>query len=643
MNSRNRRLQATVWALVIVIVPFSNLYSIQNSQALSNRVLSSQKTATQSMSLRHAQSFQKIENAQKSQPAVIYSTLLGGFQEEITWAVAVDNAGDVYVGGLTYSGDFPTAGALDAGLDGTNDCFVSKLDADGSRLLFSTYLGGGGHRDNHEEVTGLVIGPEGNIYVAGQIASEGLPIRNAIQPNFGGGEFDAFIAKFVPDGSEVLYATYFGGSGIDNAIGLSVDADGNAYVTGLTSSEDFPTRNALQSTHGGGGLDAYVGKLNADGSELVYSTYLGGSEHDAGFGIVADSQGNVYLTGSTGSTNFPIKNAVQPSHAGGVNLFGFSSDAFVAKLNSTGSELIFSTYLGGSDAEHFDILSFTARIAVDADGSAYVTGDTQSHDFPTRNAVQADHGGGDLDAFVTKFNATGSEIMYSTYLGGLASDRGRGIIVDPASGHAFVSGLTNSVDFPLENAVQPTPGGGGFDAFLSILEPEGSTLFYSSFLGGNDRENAMSLALDSMGNVYVTGWTASTNFPITESVFQTSNAGLSDAFVYKLSYREPTSVANHPRDVPEAFALHQNYPNPFNPTTTISFSLAASRNVTLTIYNALGQQVRNLLTAVPHQAGHFVVRWDGKDQDGRSVASGVYLYRIQAGNFVEVKKMLLLP
>jgi hypothetical protein len=246
-----------------------------------------------------------------------------------------------------------------------------------------------------------------------------------------------------------------------------------------------------------------------------------------------------------------------------------------------------------------------------------------------------------LDAFVAKLNSTGSALIYSTYLGGFGSDRGRGITVEAATGRAYVSGLTSSPNFPLVNAVQPFFAGGNFDAFVVQLNPSGSELLYSSYLGGSEFDNALGMALDSDGLTYVTGITASTDFPTTEGALQRVQIGVADAFVTKLAISMPTAIDNHDANLPTTFELHQNYPNPFNPATTIEFSLPTFAPVTLSIYNTLGQEVRTLLENTPYRAGHHRVRWDARDQHGRPVASGIYLYQIQAGSFVQVKKMLL--
>jgi len=279
-----------------------------------------------------------------------------------------------------------------------------------------------------------------------------------LQPNLGGGYYNAFVARLRADGSALVFSTYLGGSGEDFGSGIAVDpTTGDALVTGWTTSTDFPTANPLQPNLGGGG-DAFVARLRADGSALVYSTYLGGTGDDYGYGIAVDpATGDALVTGWTQSTNFPTANPLQPTYGGGYY------NAFVARLRADGSALVFSTYLGGSGVDR------GLGIAVDpTTGDVLVTGDTGSTDFPTANPLQPNFGGGD-DVFVARLRADGSALVYSTYLGGTGDDYGYGIAVDPATGDALVTGVTYSTNFPTANPLQPTYGGGYFDAFVARI------------------------------------------------------------------------------------------------------------------------------------------------------------------------------
>jgi hypothetical protein len=392
-------------------------------------------------------------------------------------------------------------------------------------LSYSTYLGGSGY----ESGQAIAVDGAGNAYVTGDTASADFPTAGLLQPSFGSGTSDAFVAKLNAAGSALVYSTYLGGSFGSWGTGIAVDSFGNAYVAGNTTSTDFPTANPFQAINKAiptARFTAFIAKLNAAGTALVYSTYLGGSLENWSYGIAVDSSGNAYVTGSTFSDDFPTMVPLQAINKATPKTETVT--AFVAKLTSTGSALVYSTYLGGSEGESGQ------GIAVDSFGNAYVTGYTSSSDFPTANPMQAsDHG--DFDAFVAKLNPAGSALVYSTYLGGSAVDYGYAIAVD-SSGNAYVTGRTYSTDFPTANPLQASYGG-ELDAFVAKLNAAGSALVYSTYLGGNRYDEGNSVAVDSSGNAYVTGVTYSTNFP-TASPFQANCGGCSsyaDAFVAKLN------------------------------------------------------------------------------------------------------------
>jgi hypothetical protein len=456
-------------------------------------------------------------------PVLAYSTYLGGGDVDFPGAIAVDAAGNAYVTGLTWSSNFPTANPLQAAHGGgCCDAYVAKLNAAGSALAYSTYLGGNGV----DFPRAIAVDAAGNAYVTGRTESPNFPMVNAVQAAFRGGSGgDAYVTKLNADGSALAYSTYLGGSSRDEGTAIAVDAAGNAYVTGWIVSNDFPTANPVQAAHGGGFGDAFVTKLNAAGSGLIYSTYLGGSDSEYGEGITVDAVGSAYVTGLTASTNFPTTSPVQAAYGGGI------FDAFVVKLNPSGSARVYSTYLGGSGRDG------GYGITVDASGSAYVTGSTNSPNFPTASPLQAVYGGGISDAFLTKVNPAGSALAYSTYLGG-SGDDWRGSLYDIAvdgAGNAYITGSTNSLNFPTTRPLQTAFGGGDSDAFVAKLNPAGSALAYSTYMGGSGRDEGLGIAVDAAGNAYVAGSTDSRNFPTTSPVQAVYGGGDLDAFVAKIT------------------------------------------------------------------------------------------------------------
>ncbi len=397
---------------------------------------------------------------------LVYSTYLGGNSvgggvgDDYGYGIAVDSSGNACITGSTRSANFPVRGALQATYGGNVDVFVAKLNAAGG-LVFSTYLGGSGV-DGALQANDIALDVSGNIYVTGRTDSTDFPTQNAFQA-VKAGDGDAFVTKLNPTGTALLYSTYLGGSDGEVGIGIAVDPSGHAYITGGTTSTNFPTLNPFQSAKSGGAVwEGFVTKLSADGSTLVYSTYFGSTGQDFGHGIAVDTSGHAYVTGETGgfgSSNIPTVNAVQPMPGG----FG---DAFVTKFNPAGSGLVYSTFLGGNGSD------VGLAIAVEPSGSAYITGYTQSDNFPVQNAVQPHRGSFDFqfDAFVTRLSPAGSAFVYSTYLGGAQTEFGHGIAVDGIA-NAYVTGSTSSSDsFPRINAVQFTYGGLQSDAFVAKIK-----------------------------------------------------------------------------------------------------------------------------------------------------------------------------
>jgi len=504
-------------------------------------------------------------------PVLKYSTYLGGSDEDYGMKIAVDSSGNAYVAGYTGSPEFPIQSAYQSANAGSYDAFVTKLNTTGSALVYSTYLGGSGWDDAY----GIAVDASGSAYVTGYTDSTDFPFTSGAFQTSLLGLAAAYVTKLDPSGSALVYSTYLGGTYVDWGTAIAVDSSGQAYVMGSAFSDDFPVQNAYDETCGSDGLcdsgnyfDGFLAKLDAAGATLMYSTYLGGSEDDFPSDLALDSSGNAYVTGQTYSPDFPTTPNAYDTVCGTDGDCNVDyTDVFVTKVNpfqSGAASLVYSTYLGGS------VDDGGSGIAVDSSGKAYVAGYTQSYNFPTTAGAYdltcGTDGACDLtwDAFVIKINPSGSgpaSLAYSTYLGGSGGDEATVISVD-SSGNAYVVGDTDSTDFPMRNPIQATYAGGTcvydstsypcYDLFVSKLAAAGSSLLYSTYLGGSGDDIPWGIALDSGGSVYVAGYTYSTDFPTTAGVFDTTcgtdepptcNGGLSDAFVAKIALQPVASVA----------------------------------------------------------------------------------------------------
>jgi hypothetical protein len=470
-------------------------------------------------------------------PILGYSTYLGGSMSDRAAAIAVDNVGSAYVTGWTFSTDFPEEGpSLERGAE--EDVFVTKLNRFGTDLVYSTFLGG----DDYDHAQGIAVDSQGSAYITGYTKSTDFPVKQPFQ-SLNRGNDDAFVAKLSADGSSLIYSTYLGGRESDRGAAIAVDAAGRAYVTGYTLSDEFPIAPLvcaprLDCPYQNGRrdrADVFVTKFDAQGDDLVYSTYLGGNDQDTADAIALDDSGRVIVAGTTLSTDFPTEIPIQVSSAGGMD------DGFVTKLDSNGHALIFSTYLGGSNRDSIQ------GLALDSSTNIYVAGTTSSNDFPTTpGAFSERYKGGDYDVFVARLRFSGTEIQYSTYLGGESSDVARGLAVTDA-GNACVTGYTESTVFPTLNAIQadkapPLTGMDGRDVFVTKLNRAGSALLYSTYLGGEGMDYAQGIAMDELGHAYVTGLANSADFPTapprpcipSQCPFQAVFAGGGDVFISRI-------------------------------------------------------------------------------------------------------------
>ncbi|KAF5434668.1 Beta-propeller repeat-containing protein, partial [Candidatus Methanophagaceae archaeon] len=479
---------------------------------------------------------------------LVYSSYLGGNHWQEGRGIAVDNNGYVYVTGFTISTDFPILNGYQTTYQGSTnnwggDVFVTKFDTTKSgeaSLLYSTYLGGSYDDSGYR----IAVDKNGCTYITGATSSSDFPILNGYQTTFQGDwTGDIFISKLdtTKSGiSSLLYSTYLGGNAYEGAWGIAADSIENVYVVGYTNSTDFPILNGFQ-TNLQGNCDGFITKIDTTKSgtvSLIYSTYLGGSGSDAGFGIVVDNRGYAYITGDTSSTDFPILNGHQTI------LQGYNN-AFIAKIDTTKngkSGLLYSTYLGGDQDDR------GLGIDIDNNENAYITGQTTSSDFPILNGYQTTYHGRENpwggDGFVAKFDTSkigDSSLLYSTYLGGSNDEYGFRIAVDK-NGYAYVTGTTNSIDFPTlkgyQMRFQGDRGWWGGDGFVTKFDTSKigkSSLLYSTYIGGKSDEESNGIAVDSSGNAYITGFTSSTDFP-TMKGYQMKRQGYLDAFLTKLSF-----------------------------------------------------------------------------------------------------------
>lgn len=540
-------------------------------------------------------------------------------------------------------------------------------------ISFSTFLGG----TDWDIGQGICADVNGYIYVTGGTTSSDFPTANPYDENYHSGR-DVFIAKYSPFGDSLLYSTYLGGFSDDMGYRITADNQGRLCLAGYTCSPDFPISNAYDPTFNGN-RDVFLAKLSANGDSLIFSTFLGGSEDDRCYRMEVDHYFNMYVSGYTYSSDYPLVNAFDNCHNGG-------ADVFVSKLSASGESLLYSTFLGGSGTD------YGLGLTVDSEGFASITGFTNSSDFPTEYAFDPTYNGS-CDAFAAKLSQSGNELIYSTYLGGSYDDNGYAIDVD-IEGNAYITGGTYSYDFPAFNSYDSTFNGGN-DIFLIKISPWGNVEF-STFIGGSCDDYGDGIAVDNKGCAFISGRTASPNFP-TVNPFDNSYNGYWDVFVLQFSsqtqsleystflggsyddcsfhinidynrdilvtgYTEspdfPTVNAydfnyNGSTDVfitkfsnttgfeenisiPDKLFQLYNYPNPFNSITIIEYSLPRASFVTIEIYDLMGRKIETIIDQ--HQkSGYYHISWDASYQ-----TSGIYYCVIKDGEFIKARKMMLI-
>jgi len=450
---------------------------------------------------------------------VDFLTYFGTSSSDEVRAMAIDDNGDIVIAGQTNSYDFPLVDPSQETNSGGLDIYVTKISGANHSIIFSTYYGGGG-----QEYLGsnIAIDSEGNIIIGGATASRDLPLLHPYQEDYGGGELDAFIVKYSPDGT-LLYSSYIGGSALDWAYGISVDSEDNFVFTGHMTSPDYPVVNAIQDTIGGNN-DAVITKMSSDGQEIIFSTFLGGPGEDLGLALAVDKDDWIIAVGLS-SDGFPVHNPIQEENAG-------TFDTFITKLSSDGQTLNFSTHYGGTGEDG------AWGIDTDSRGNIIVGGRADSDDVPTINAFQEGEGT-DQDGFVLVLSSNGV-VQLASYVGGSAEDMVWDVAVDTEDS-IFLAGYTSSNDFPTLNPVQENRSG-SYDAFLVKLNCNAS-LEFATYLGGSSSDYAYTVDTLSNSTVYIAGRTTSDDLD-TIGAIQEEYAGSFDSFLcrFTISSQNPAEI-----------------------------------------------------------------------------------------------------
>ena len=451
-----------------------------------------------------------------------WSTFLGGSSGETGKGIARDLSGNIYVTGTTTSINLGTDGVYDEFYNGGKDVFVAKFNSSGSDLIYFTYIGGG----NDEEGLAIAVDSSGNAYVTGW-AESGFPTTDGAYDRTHNDNDDVFVFKLSSDGSDLLYSTYIGDELVEQGYGIGVDSSSNVYVTGYTSSPDFPTKFGAFDTEMNGYAAGFLLKFNSTLSNLLYSTFVDGDGSFDYCRAITLSGNDAYVTGYTNSTDFPTTEGAYDR-----NLYPGTIDAFifVFRISSISQTLLYSTYIGGNGGD------FGRGIGLDSSGDVYITGETASTGFPIKDAYDSSHNGGTYDVFVTQIDPEGNgsnDLVHSTYIGGSSDDYGEAIVL--MRDLPVVTGYTDSTDFPTTRGAYDTDDHDDSDVFVSVLKTYNVSweLNYSTYVGGSGRDRANAIVANS-NRVYVTGFTTDDSFPTTPGAYDEDHDGYSDVFVFNL-------------------------------------------------------------------------------------------------------------
>ncbi len=559
---------------------------------------------------------------------LLWSTLFGGNSSDSIREAQELAGGDLILYGDTYSPDLPTSpGAYDEVHNDSSDLFFARLSAAGDDLIWCTYVGGS-DRDHSDAFTMA----DDAIYFTGTVMSDDLPVPGALDTSYGG-SFDIYLGKLSSDGGTLHWASYLGGSGNDQTNAILVDGEGRVVVTGFSDTPDYPTTPGAFQAASAGNDDIIVTSLAADGSAIQWSTFIGGSGDQSAMDMSWAADGDLLLTGTSKGQGFPVTPGAYDTDIPSGNYVG---EVVVVKLAPDGSALRWASYLGGST----DNMEAGLGIAEDAFGNVIVAGRTESEDFPTTpGAFDTVHGGGgDSDIFVTKFNPQGSDLVWSTFVGGADSDGCSGLEITP-DGWLLLVGYTFSQDFPVTPGAydesinsQPTDGA---DAYLALLSGAGDEMLWASYFGGITDDRGYGISLTADGNMIVTGNTQSGNFPTTPGAYMEEFATSSmHGFVAKFMLN---GLLTGTGGIPPARDLNlAAHPNPFNPAVTIDFELDEAGPLSLRIYDVSGREVAKLFDGV-HPGGRSEIVWRPE-----GLASGLYLVQMETSRGGTGERLVLL-
>ena len=563
-----------------------------------------------------------------SSPAdsLTWSGFLGGSGLDEAAAACFDDAGLPVIAGATRSGDFPGATPAVSVLDTpASDAYVARFSADGATLLWCRVFGGGGH----DAALALRANGSGGLIVAGSTHSPDFPVTPGGFDTEHGGHADLFIAELDMASGEIRWCSFLGGDGVDLVCpDLLVDGRGDIVVAGSSGSADFPVAIGVDA---GGATDAFVSKIAADGSRLLWSARLGGGAGDLGLALARADSGDLLLGGSTRSADFPTTAGAWDRSLGG------GGDAYVARLDDRG-RLLWCTFLGGDDP---DARESVTALACDRAGRPVVAGATSSRDFPAVPWLHAHQPDGDLDGFCAALSATGERLIRSALFGGGGDERVESLLLDQLD-RPLIAGSTGSRDFPTTpGAIAHAHGGGETDAFLVRLASEGGRPLWSSYLGGGGDDHGFALAAGRPGVFLLAGLTDTepgAPFPSTPGVYDTTPNGRGDAFLCRVAF---PAVGTGPRAT-LSDSGPRVLPTRPGPRPEIRFLPGRSDDTSLSLFDTAGRRVRTLHATGPIGAGERVVVWDGRDDAGRPLPAGVYLARTGSARKSGAGKVLLL-